>query len=159
MDEDTLRVLLGADDVDRCESPRGFRWETEMAKVRALGPVLERIAGRKFEVDENVQDASFFTDLGTYDTRARPQGGTLRFAVLTVRFSSFGRLFTVWSVDDDAEAVRGPKLPPEIVRAVIDAVGQQGYVYVDAEALHADYTGANPHLQGGSWWIRFFDYL
>lgn len=65
MDPDTLRVLLAADDPVECEAPPGFDWEREIGKVRELVPVLEQITGRKFEADDQVQDASFFAELGT----------------------------------------------------------------------------------------------
>ena len=132
----------------------GFDWRGELEKVRELVPVLEEITGRRFEIDENVQDASFFTDLTIDEELSGAQGGRLVLTVLGVRFSAFGKLFTTWS----AEEASTP-LPPEVTSKVIDAVHQRGYVYVEATALDADYTGANPHMRGTSWWSRFFNYL
>jgi hypothetical protein len=158
MDPDTLRVLLAADDPVQCEAPPGFDWEVEIEKVRELAPVLEHVTGRKFEVDDQVQDASFFAELGTYEDFPDAHGGKLRLAVLAVSFSSFGKLFTVWSAKGDEGRHISPP-PPEVTHRVIDAVRQRGYTYVDAASLDADYSGSNPAMKGKSWWIRFFDYL
>ena len=105
---------------------------------------MESIAGRQFEIDENVQDASFFTDLGTYEDE--PQ--------LALRFSAFGDLFTTWSVCSHES-----KLDPQIVEQVITVARRGGFNYVAADDLDAEYTGDNPHFAGTSWWIRYFDYV
>lgn len=157
MDPETLRILMAADDADEAGAPAAFDWREEMSKVREMIPVLERITGRSFEVDESVQNASFFTDLGTYDDFRLPAGGTLRLAVLAVRFSSFGKLFTTWSVEQ-AEGKRASTLSQGVVRKAIEAVQKRCYVHVDAETLRNEpYSGVHPRFRGHSWWIRFFD--
>jgi hypothetical protein len=156
MDADTLRLLEAADDPGACESPEGFDWAAEMAKVRALQPILEHVAGRKLSLDTNVQDASFFTSLDTYDPVRTPGGTLLNVTWLGIRFSSFGRLFSIRSVADASGQIA--PVPDAIMRNVIDTVIRAGYVYVAADALDAPYTGKNPHIRG-TWWIRFFDYL
>jgi hypothetical protein len=154
MEPDLLKVLLAADDPEQCEAPSGFDWAREMGQVKKLAPLLERIASRPFTVDESVQDASFFTDLSTYDEQAMPKGGVLRKTILAVRFSTFGRLFIVWSVCEE-----GKKLDPSVVTQIVRAVAQRGYTYIDGESLNEPYSGPNPHLKGVSWRVRFFDYL
>jgi hypothetical protein len=154
VDEHVLNTLLQADHIAACEFPPGFNWESEMNRVRVLQPVVETITGRRFEIDENVQDASFFTDLGTYREKRTPYGGTLLHTILRIRFSAFGNLFTVGSVRSENE-----QLDRVTTQRVIDAAEDAGLVFVDADDLDCEYTGANPHLTGTSWWIRFFDYL
>jgi hypothetical protein len=154
MDLDTLRRLRAVDAANPgcLEYPDGFNWPDELAQVRALAPIVERITGRTFQVDTQVQDASFLTDLATYDVVQRPGRHTELIAVLAVRFSTFGRLFTIWWST-------ATPLDPVVVTQVIDAVGERGYVYIDNDALGAAYTGIEPRLEGTSWRIRFFDYL
>lgn len=96
--------------------------------------------------------------MGPSEDFPNAHGGKLRLAVLVVCFSSFGRLFTTWSVEE-AEGKRIALLPPEVTRKVVDAVRQRGYTYVDTASLDADYSGSNPRLKGATWRIRFFDYL
>ena len=154
MDEILLSLLLEADDPNDTEYPSGFNWEGEVNRVRALRAIVEGIVGRRFEIDDNVQDASFFADLGLYEEHKNSRGSVVRQAVLAVRFSCFGNLFTVWSTCHDSV-----KLSQEVIDAVIKAVSDRGYTYVPAEELDSEYNGTNPHLRGSSWWIRFFDYL
>jgi len=154
MDRALLETLQAADDPRHCEWPADFDLKQELAKVRELVPVVERLTGRRFKVDENVQDASFFTDLATYeDVGEVATGRMVRIIVLGVRFSAFGRLFTMLA--DNASSA----ISPSVMEAVVAAVRERGYTYVDQTALHETYTGPNPYLQGVTWWIRFFDYL
>jgi hypothetical protein len=126
-----------------------------MDRVKALRPLLHEITGRHFELNENVQDASFLTDLAIYSNERTPQGGLIRKAIVAVRFSAFGRLFTVWSVCREDQ-----RLDPEITTRIIRCVEERGYTYVDVDSLDEPYSGPNPHLEEGiSWWNRFFDYL
>lgn len=154
MDDEILNTLLQADHPNACEAPPGFNWAREIKRVRALQPLVESMTRRKFEIDEYVQDSSFFTDLGTFIDERHPTGGIHRHTVLALRFSAFGGLFTAWSVCRDED-----ELADETIERVVGAVRQAGFVFVAAEDLQCEYTGANPHLSGTSWWIRFFDYL
>ncbi len=119
-------------------------------------PGLEGITGQTLEIDDNVQDASFFTDLFIRDKEAVAEGSLriLRNTVLAIRFSSFGRLFTVWSACRDER-----QLAPNLTDQVIQFVASKGNTYVDGDSLEETYSGANPHLQGVTWGIRFFNYL
>ncbi|REJ97022.1 MAG: hypothetical protein DWQ34_03075 [Planctomycetota bacterium] len=153
--DDALRnILLSVDHATACEAPPSFDWSRAIERVRAIQAEVQSITGRQFEIDENVQDGSFFTDLATYDEEPRPEGSILRHTVLALRFSAFGDLFTTWSVcSNDA------KLDPRIIDRVISVARRAGFVYVVADDLEAEYTGSNPHLAGTSWWVRYFDYL
>jgi hypothetical protein len=108
-----------------------------------------RIAGRAFELDDRVQDATFFADLSVQRPGPKPNWIDTVFAV---RFSYFGMLCTTWS---HCETER---LPDEVVEELLAAVSRAGFKYVPAEPLAAPYTGRNPAFAGSSWWIRFFDY-
>src|SRR5436305_1567845 len=86
--------LDAADDPVHAEGDPKLDWPAIHARVAALRPELERIAGRAFVQDNNVQDASFFTELSIQRPGPRPNWIDTVFAV---RFSGFGLLFTTWS--------------------------------------------------------------
>jgi hypothetical protein len=92
-----VRETLEAADTPRgLERPRGFNRKRAIARVAQLKPELERIAGATFELDDRVEDATFFADLGIYRPFEKVVLGFIapqRFmlSVVTVRFSSFGR--------------------------------------------------------------------
>ena len=86
MDAELLRLLLQADHPSACENPPDFDWKGEIERVRALQPAVESIVGRRFEINESVQDASFLTDLATFIDEPQPAGGILRHTALALRF-------------------------------------------------------------------------
>ena len=118
-----------------------------MARVRSLRPEIESIIGRRMDHDEQVQDASFFTQLAA--TVPKPQRIEVAIAVT---FSAFGGLFTVWSTAPD-------EIPDPVVRHVIRAVEEHGFRYVASESLSETYSGDNQMFQGSDWGYRFFSYL
>ena len=154
MNDQLLATLLPADHATGCEAPPDFEWELAMQAVRALRPIAETITGRSFEIDEQVQDASFFTDLAIYEDESSDQGGSIRHTILALRFSAFGNLFTTWSVCPDHA-----KLDAKMVQQLILVAEDAGLVYVCASDLDGEYTGPNLHFENTSWWTRFFDYL
>lgn len=150
MKEETLTKLHSADNQTEWESPFGFNWDEAISRVRRLKPEIEQLVGRPFEIDENVQDASFFTDLSLHTPSAKPN---FIDTVLAVRFSAFGNLFTVWS------ACSSEQLPPSVVEQVIKTTENHGFIYVNADELNEPYTGQHEGFKTMSWWIRFFDYI
>jgi len=149
MNTQMLQLLQSADDAVNCYSPPDFHWQQAIERVRQLKPQIEQAAGRPFEIDEHVQDASFFTDLALLVPADEPR---VIATVLAIRFSAFGDLFTTWTWGAE-------QLPTPIVQEVITIVQGAGFHYVDAESLAEKYSGANPVFAGGTWWWRFFDYV
>jgi hypothetical protein len=139
-------LLVASDHPTACESPPDFRREDELQRVRALMPTLQRLAGVELTLDDQVQDASFFCDVGGY-REVQPR---MFYPVILVRFSAFGHLVTITS--DDVVA-------PSTIASLITALGDAGFTYVPADELDEPYTGRNPNIRDASWWIRFFDYL
>jgi hypothetical protein len=126
-----------------------------------LQPELERIAGCAFEFDNTVEDATFFADLSIYRLFEKVVLGFVHpqqfmLSVFTLRFSSFGSLFTTSSAYEPRDPERLPEhVEAELVRTVSDA----GFFYVPEEALSAPYTGTHRRFVGSTWWARFFDYV
>ena len=146
----TLQRLLASDHPSACEAPPGFDHQGAVCRVKALVPALERIVGRELAVDENVQDASYFTDVACYRASVAKGVGRIQVPIIRIVFSSFGDLFTVVFAEDLDQAT-----VDQAVAAVTDA----GFTFVPADELEEPYTGSNPHLTGMSWFTRFFCYL
>jgi hypothetical protein len=154
MEATKLKLFESVDDPQACECPSNFDWQDSMSRVKASKSGLESLVGLTFLIDENVQDASFFTELAILGRERYVSGiGKIVGSKIVIRFSCFGNLFTVYSTSEDE------KLEESIVEIIIAEVARHGFVYVEADGLEEKYTGVNPHLQGQSWWVRYFDYL
>lgn len=159
MDKDTHSILVSADRLNEWEFPsdaEGDPW----AEIEALLPALESLTGQTLDVDRNVQDASFLTDVGLLSDRHydRTTGTGCIYYVFAFRFSNFGRLFTLhggeW--EDRCQEFR--------LYDALDLIKSRGFVYVKAYDLDSPYDGVNGPdnpICGSplTWWIRFFDYI
>lgn len=128
-----------------------------MEEIDAMLPELERVFGLKLDVDRNVQDASFLTDVGYLDDRYfdREKGGGALSYLFCFRFSNFGKMFTLFGSDLDEGSDTSAK-----VATAKQYIDSQGFVFVDADELEEIYDGKNePFDDKLTWWIRFFDYL
>ena len=143
-----VSILLDVDDPLACECPVGFDWRAAIDEVRRLKPALDAIAGRTFELDDQVQDASFFAELAI----RKPASRAIE-TVFAVSFSSFGRLFTDWS-NCESEC-----LPGANADAILQHIWNAGFAYVSGEALSLPYSGRNPYFVGRDWRDRYFSYL
>jgi hypothetical protein len=144
------KLLEQADDAEHAEYPPEFDRSALWVRVAALQPVLERIAGRAFVLDDNAQDVSFFGDLSIQRPGAQPNWIDTVFAV---RFSNFGNLFTTWS------HCQVEQLPEATAAALVAATERAGFRFVPSSALDEPYSGHHPSFSGAVWWLRFFDYL
>jgi hypothetical protein len=154
----TLQDLFDADDSLGCEAPEDFNRQEALTRIQALRPALERLTGLSFEIDDHVEDASFFADIISYDPVARELlgGGRCIEVFLAVRFSAFHDLFSIWAYS----SVR-PLTDDERSR-VAELVSSAGFLYAPPELLAQPYTGTHPDLLNAEirdWWTRFFDYL
>ena len=139
----TLEDLLDADDPLECEAPHDFDRDATLLRIRDLQPALERLTGLPFQIDEQVQDASYFAELFARDPieRPLPSGGCYIETFIGVRFSAFRDLFTIWTCSSvrpisDDERARIAKL-----------VSSAGFLYVPSDILDLPYTGNNVHLR------------
>lgn len=153
MDAEKLKLLELADHETACEFPPGFDYRVSLKRVEELQPKLNAIVGKTFQLDLNVQDASFFTELAIFEPSG--YGVNAYHYVLGVRFSGFGNFFTVWSNS------LSEKIDEAKIAEVIAETEAAGFVYIDGETLERKYTGKNKYLAGNieNWWSRYFDYL
>ncbi len=154
MDPAIRALLESADDPIHAEDDQKVEWEEMNERVSGLLPKLERITGQTFDLDDGVQDATYWGELAIWRSSAdTPEWGEVLEAVFAVRFSNFGWLFTAWG--------RHPteRLPEAQVEEVIQAVSYAGFQHIPTSALDEPYTGSHPAFAGATWWHRFFDYV
>ena len=150
MDSALHDLLVCCDVRGAWESPPGADWRRSVDEVRRLQPRLEEALGIDLRLDDGVQDASFFADLGQLVQQNYPNGVIALSYEICFRFSWFSRLYTI-------HGNAWERLMNERALAVADAAG---FVYVPEVALHLPYDGVNePFEPGLTWWTRYFDYL
>ena len=144
MRPETRRLLERHDDPIGTEVPgndwRRFPHEQLLANVRAIHQQLLK-ADPRFDLDDKVQDASFFASLQIHES------------LMFITFSNFGRLCTV--------AVGKPEMIAFPLAMISDLLRKSGWIEVPRDDLEEIYDGVNPHLRDGkrTWMNRFFDYL
>ena len=157
MKKEIIRMLEDADDPENCEYPSDFDRYTAIDSVIDLKYDLERIAGRPFDLEDRILDASYFAELEIRD--ATPTKvldlGEVTFRVVRLRFSCFGQFFTI------LEESLTDRLSRSIIKDLIAAAEDHGFVYIDEGVLLEEpYTGCNKELKDlSSWWERYFDYI
>jgi len=107
-----------------------------------------------FEKDGNVQDASFFDELRILNPSSNRSNGVVALVPdIAIRFSNFGRLFTIYSLTDSLKRYPVDKLK--------ELIGKHGWKFIDPADLDKPYDGKNDVLKGEkiTWWVRYFDYL
>lgn len=159
MDRTTQEILTAADRLDEWESPSNDTIDL-WPLIDSLVPEIEALTGCKLDVDRNVQDASFLTDVGRLDDRYydRTTNSGAIYYVFSFRFSNFGRMFTLHG----GEWLQ--RFDEFKLGECIDLIRSRGFVYVPAVDLESAYDGVNGAdnpISGSplTWWIRFFDYI
>jgi hypothetical protein len=148
-----LHDILLKFDLPEFECPPDFDGTAAMSLVRRIQPELEAVLSLPLELNSNVQDASYFTELEVVEPApGLPQGRTKRLTTrLSIRFSCFGRMATVCDWGQGIEAVR--------LSALGDLLSAHGFVYVPEAALQEKYDGrAWPGQGPPTWFRRYFDY-
>ena len=159
MKSSTKKLLLEVDCAKGWEDPETYRldYDAIWSDIYELQTQLEAVVGEPFNIDEYVQDASFITDLYIDPQPSEAHGGHMLVRNLAIRFSAFGRLYTImasekWLQESGVELDR-----------IINEVESKGFQYVEADELEEPYDGKNEEMQRNAtsytWWLRYFDYL
>ena len=149
-------LLLKFDRLGEWEGPANSDWASRYSEVEATKPKIEAIVGWPLDIDRNVQDASFLTDIGLLDARyydRKTNTGALYY-IFAIRFSNFGHMFTLHGAEWEE---RYDELQ---LGTVIKLLESQDFAYIPADQLASLYDGVNEPLSNGfTSWTRFFDYL
>ncbi|WP_291574549.1 hypothetical protein [Clostridium sp. UBA4548] len=129
-----------------------------MERVKYLKGEIEKVIAHELDIDECVQDASFFTELTILEESQREQKNKGNsYAIindLSIRFSSFGNMVTIYG---NTKSNLDNIYP---MKNIINILEQNGFIYINAESLDKIYDGVNKYIsKKDTWWIRYFDYL
>ena len=163
MKDSILETLLSVDDEFECEWPASFNREKAFKAVSAIQPKLESVLNYKLELDDTIQDASYFASLVLWKhvpadpnlyTAPNIKRGGVNYAIIDISFSSFGKLVTIGSSVDKNE-----QFPNEIIDEVVKLLKQNGFIYISEKDLQEEYCGKNFNFTGSTWGKRYFSYL
>lgn len=150
MNAELHQLLLKNDVQGQWEYPPGANWSREISRVRELVPELESTLHSTLRLDEGIQDASFFADVGVLEKQPRSDGIVHHRYRICIRFSWFGDMFTIW----------GENVSEYNTSEAIRVLRERGYKFVPASELDEPYDGVNkPYESGLTWWVRYFDWL
>ncbi|ELK39504.1 MULTISPECIES: hypothetical protein [Brevibacillus] len=157
MNPQLKQLLLHFDDAAEWYAPKDFDYRKEMQQVKMVKARLEAETDNRFELDDCVQDASFFAEMYILEKSqhdAKASGGSYAMCYeLAIRFSAFGRFVTIHGAFDETGK------QPDLNR-IIATLQENGYRYIPADELNTLYDGKNQAMIGEyTWWNRFFDYL
>jgi hypothetical protein len=148
---DNYRRLLAEADVPGCyEFPTNFNYESLEHSAKAVDSEIRRKLKEKtrFEGIMHNQDASFSIAIFLEDRRIA-DGKVI--CEPSVRFSNFGRLVTICSLEllDDDE-----------ISILVTVLECAGFHYIPEDILDSPYDG----VLGGdanlpTWWVRYFEWL
>ena len=157
-DRGMQKIYIEADDATGFEVPENdwenFPWHELSEEIEVIRIKIENDLGITLEKDGNVQDASFIEELRILNQSSYCSNGVICITPdIALRFSNYGKLFTLYSLTDSLE-----KYPVQEIKSI---VSEKGWSFIDAKELDRPYDGKNIELQkaGITWWIRFFDYL
>jgi len=135
MNKEIHGYLVSVDEKGNWEFPKDGRWDIPFEEVISIKPDLEKITGITLDIDKNVQDASFLTDLGLLDDRyydREKKSGALSY-LFSIHFSNFGRMFTImgseWPENENKYSLI----------KVIDFLQHRDYKYIPEPELHEPY--------------------
>lgn len=128
--------------------------DTIWARVERIKPEIEEIISHSLWLNTGVQDASFFTELAWLDEKYRTPGkGGAEVPHITVRFSSFDRMATIYSGNNDERGLM--RFEPQIAKLLTN----HGYNYVSMQVLNKPYPASEDWMKRMTWFDRFFDWL
>lgn len=153
MDPSTKEILLKFDEVGAYETPRSFNYNRLKRKVLDLQSSLAKRFKAAFQLDDQVQDASFHCDLMIPTELVASPNPHIGYSI---RISNFGDLATLNFQEE---------ITPEAQQDIISHLGQSGFVFIHYDDLEEPYDGSfdefrkNVFADRPSWYTRYFDYL
>ncbi len=144
---DYQEILNANDDQVYWEFPPDFDFNSEEAAFHRFAKDLESVLCLRPEVETGVmiQDASFHSQI----TIVHSEDDHTH-----VRFSNFGRMATVFGVNDSEQ------VPADLLATIVRLFDKHGYVYIPPNELDLRYTKpAGLAIGIRDWFYRYFEYL
>ena len=149
-------LLISADEKGQWEYPKGFKWNKRMKILQEIKSELDEVFDFQLDIDCNVQDASFTTDIGLLDESSynrKTQSGLLNY-IFSFRFSNFGNFYIVDEINNSN------KVYTNKIDKCIEILNSKGFILINSSELNEEYNGINkPFEKELTWWTRYFDYL
>lgn len=143
MKDKIMTMFRSLDSAEYLEHPKDFSSQQLKKQIISFKEDLEKRIGKKLELDDSAQDASFFADLILEEKEVN--GAICRF---TVRFSNFGLMACL------------PLEGYEREQEVVSAIKESNFLFVPGEYLDKDYDGVFGDKETvNCWGVRFFDYF
>lgn len=157
MNADIRKILEAADCDTGWEIPKDnwetFPYEDYISDIKLIQEKISEQLDVELKRDGSVQDASFIDQLFILDDSAFMGNGVIAHIYqFAIRFSNFGKLYTIYSHVES-------NLNESTVKQVMQIVEGYGWIYVPRKALKKPYDGKHSGFIGQEWWIRFFDYI
>ena len=149
----TNRALREYDEVGRYETPSKFDYDGLMQKVIKLKVELEELFNVDFQIDDQVQDASFLCDLRIPKELIPELDPSLEYSI---RISNFGQLATI---NFQAE------LGESTLKRMLESLEKHDFEFISTDELDSIYDGQFEEFKkiggdrGSTWYMRYFDYL
>lgn len=146
-------ILSRFDEIGRFENPVDFHYDSLMYSIKKLKVELETEFEYSFDIDGNVQDASFICDLIIPDQLLIKPNQTF---LHSIRFSNFGRLTTINGLDN---------LNLDIIQKILPIIRNSNFIYLDSNEIDVEYDGKFENFKSilndytPTWYTRYFDYL
>ena len=152
--ENNIKLLYSIDQKytpDR-EFPDSFQYEKEMKKVHELIENIKPIINKNFTIDNNVQDAYFFTEITSISNNTSIKEDKKELNI-KLRFSNFGNMI--------AAEIYNENMSSDIPEYIKNKIESQGWRVLSTNWLFNNkYDGVHEYFidKKYEWWYRFFDY-
>jgi len=150
---ETKQILLEFDEAGSFETPADFDYDNLISQIEKLKVKLETIFSSEFKIDDQIQDASFISDLIIPNKLLIEIVNGYRYSI---RFSNFGKLVTINGIEN----INSDNL--EILQKVLT---NHKFIFLEPNEIDAHYDGkfeSFKSIYGGrtpTWFERYFDYL
>jgi hypothetical protein len=150
------RTLILADEENQWEVSSVISMITVLDDIKHLKTEMDSLFATNLDIDLDVQDASFFTDIGLLDDKhynRETRNGALIYKY-HFRFSNFGKLYTIINnCPEDTTLTKKIELTKQLLST-------HKFCFIPVEILNTTYNGKNKlPYKDFTWWHRYFDYV
>ncbi|MEQ3691411.1 MAG: hypothetical protein ABNG98_07870 [Flavobacterium sp.] len=150
---ETKQILFEFDEIGSYETPSDFDYDKLVFEIEKFKTELETIFGIKFNIDYQIQDASFVCDIIISEKLLIKNSSEYRHSI---RFSNFGKLVTVNGIDN---------LNLKSLQIIQRELKNYNFIFLEPDEIDVEYDGKFENFKTiysgntPSWFVRYFDYL